>query len=264
MTVNTTSTIHFDNYKPFFLNTPYNYSIEQLITFFYCDPFILLKGAYAGTPHDYYSYIRGMRKFELPIPDDQGQISKVILIEEKATVDTVPANAHDVAAVGVGLARRDLNVVPSFLPGKRAISSIHYTYCYIFALAIMTQNITETYLPAGDNKPAQCSPGAVILSGVFNQDGSNAPYLQPVSVNFNPTLSPVTDPKTKIPVYKSHAFFQLFNNYDCANAQLVSQKAPGKDGKDDAAQYNVLLGGVSFFFKTPDSVGRLPISAIYL
>lgn len=28
-------------------------------------------------------------------------------------------------------------------------------------------------------------PGATILSGVFNQDGSNAPYLQPIHVNFN-------------------------------------------------------------------------------
>ena len=116
-------------------------------------------------------------------------------------------------------------------------------------------------MPAGDNKPAQCSPGAVILSGVFNQDGSDAPYLQPVGVNFNPTLSPVNDPDTKIPVYTSRAFFQLFNNYDCANAQLLSQKA-GKTS-NEAAQYNVLLGGVSYFFKTPDSVGRLPISAKY-
>ena len=32
---------------------------------------------------------------------------------------------------------------------------------------------------------------------------------------------------------------------------------------NEAAQYNVLLGGVSYFFKTPDSVGRLPISAKY-
>ena len=30
-------------------------------------------------------------------------------------------------------------------------------------------------------------PGATILSGVFNQDGSNAPYLQPIVVNFNST-----------------------------------------------------------------------------
>ena len=29
--------------------------------------------------------------------------------------------------------------------------------------------------------------GATILSGVFNQDGSNAPYLQPIVVNFNNT-----------------------------------------------------------------------------
>lgn len=32
---------------------------------------------------------------------------------------------------------------------------------------------------------AKAYPGATILSGVFNQDGSNAPYLQPIHVNFN-------------------------------------------------------------------------------
>ena len=116
-------------------------------------------------------------------------------------------------------------------------------------------------MPAGNNKPARCFPGAVILSGVFNQDGSDAPYLQPVVVNFNQTLSPVDKPDTKLPVYSSRSFFQLFNNYDCANAQLLSQKA-GKKG-NEAAQFNVLLGGVSYFFKTPDSIGRLPISAKY-
>ena len=114
-----------------------------------------------------------------------------------------------------------------------------------------------TYKPA-DNKPAQCSPGAVILSEVFNQDGSDAPYLQPVGVNFNPTLSPVNDPDTKIPVYTSRPFFQLFNNYDCANAQLHSKSKDWKKG-NEPAQYDVLLGGVSYFFKTPDSIGRLPI-----
>ena len=35
------------------------------------------------------------------------------MIEEKATVDTV--HAPDVATMGVALARRDLNVVPSFV-----------------------------------------------------------------------------------------------------------------------------------------------------
>ena len=46
------------------------------------------------------------------------------MIEVKATVDTAP-NAHDVAAMGVALARRDLNVVPSFLPGKLIIKVSH-------------------------------------------------------------------------------------------------------------------------------------------
>ena len=58
-----------------------------------------------------------MRKFELPVPNELGQLEEVKVIEVKATVDTV-SSARDVAAMGVALARRDLNVVPSFLPGK--------------------------------------------------------------------------------------------------------------------------------------------------
>ena len=52
-----------------------------------------------------------MRKFELPVPNEHGQLAEVNVIEEKATVDTV--HAPDVTAMGVALARRDLNVVPS-------------------------------------------------------------------------------------------------------------------------------------------------------
>jgi len=38
----------------------------------------------------------------------------------------------------------------------------------------------------GTFKDGKATPGATILSGVFNQDGSNSPYLQPLLVNFNP------------------------------------------------------------------------------
>ena len=103
-------------------------------------------------------------------------------------------------------------------------------------------------MPAGNGKPAQCSPGAVILSGVFNQDGSDAPYLQPIVVNFNPTLETKTPSPTEIPIFTSRTFFQLYNQYDCANAQLLSIE-------DGATQYNVLMGGVSFFYKT-DDIGK--------
>ena len=105
-------------------------------------------------------------------------------------------------------------------------------------------------MPAGNGKPAQCSPGAVILSGVFNQDGSDAPFLQPIVVNFNSTIKPVDNSAKHIPTYASRAFFQLFNQYDCANAQLLSIE-------DNATQYNVLMGGVSFFYKTTlDPTGK--------
>ena len=57
-----------------------------------------------------------MRKFKLPIPDASGQLPFVNVVDVKATVDTT--NAHDVSAMSAALARRDLNVVPSFLPSK--------------------------------------------------------------------------------------------------------------------------------------------------
>ena len=105
-----------------------------------------------------------------------------------------------------------------------------------------------TYKAAAGDKPASAFPGAIILSGVFNQDGSDSPYLQPIVVNFNPNLEAETSTvPLKIPIYSSRPFFQLFNNYDCANVQLLSQAG------GTATQYNVLLGGVSYFFKTQDA-----------
>ena len=103
-------------------------------------------------------------------------------------------------------------------------------------------------MPAGNGKTAQCSPGAVILSGVFNQDGSDAPYLQPIVVNFNPTLKTNSPTPSQIPTFTSRTFFQLYNQYDCANAQLLSIE-------DGPIQYNVLMGGVSFFYIT-DDIGK--------
>ena len=119
-------------------------------------------------------------------------------------------------------------------------------------------------MPAVGDKPAQCSPGAVILSGVFNQDGSDAPYLQPIVVNFNPTLETKCPTPSLIPTFTSRPFFQLYNQYDCANAQLLSiPKDPPKDATKDPTkghpkgptQYNVLMGGVSFFYKN-DDIGK--------
>ena len=66
--------------------------------------------------HSLFSYTRGMHKFELPIPDSHGQLPDVNVVKVKASVDTT--NAHDPSAMDAALARRDLNVVPSFLPCK--------------------------------------------------------------------------------------------------------------------------------------------------
>ncbi len=90
--------------------------------------------------------------------------------------------------------------------------------------------------------------GAVIFSGVFNQDGSDAPYLQPLLINFNPNLTAQgsANPK-KIPMYTSASFFQLFNNYNCPNIQLFSA--------EQGVMYHVLLGGVSYFYVPKDSSG---------
>ena len=76
-----------------------------------------MQGAYGQNSDDFYSYIRGMRKFPLPVPDaSTGQLPAVNVVEVKATVDTT--NAPDTSSMDAALARRDLNVVPSFLPGK--------------------------------------------------------------------------------------------------------------------------------------------------
>ena len=93
------------------------YTVNVTNNWIYYKFLSFLKGAYANDSHNFYSYIRGMRKFELPVPNELGQLEEVNVIEVKATVDTAP-NAHDVVAMGIALARRDLNVVPSFLPGK--------------------------------------------------------------------------------------------------------------------------------------------------
>ena len=57
-----------------------------------------------------------MLKFKLPIPDASGQLPFIKVVKVKASADTT--HAHDISAMDVALARRDLNVVPSFLPSK--------------------------------------------------------------------------------------------------------------------------------------------------
>ena len=57
-----------------------------------------------------------MLKFKLPIPDASGQLPFVNVVKVKASADTT--NAHNLSAMDAALARRDLNVVPSFLPSK--------------------------------------------------------------------------------------------------------------------------------------------------
>jgi len=104
----------------------------------------------------------------------------------------------------------------------------------------------------GTFKDGKAYPGATILSGVFNQDGSNSPYLQPLVVNFNPENKTISNPNPQsISMYTSYTFFQLFNNYHCCNVQLFSV------GQDKQGYiYNVLVGGVSLFYKTKnDSTG---------
>ena len=66
--------------------------------------------------NDPYSYIRGMRKFRVPDFGPSGTLSPLEVTEVIASKDTT--TAYDPIAMGVALARRDLNVVPSFLPGE--------------------------------------------------------------------------------------------------------------------------------------------------
>jgi len=173
------------------------------------------QGSYVSEKSDTYTYIRGMRKFAVPYPTGQGgtALPPIVVTEITATIDT--SNSPDYsAAMSSQLARRDLNVVPTFLPG---------TFKF---------------------EDGKAYPGATILSGVFNQDGSNAPYLQPIHVNFNKENMTRDPNPSYIPVFSSRPFFQLFNNYDCCNLQLFSTE------KLQGYIYNVLCGGVSFFYKT--------------
>jgi len=59
-----------------------------------------------------------MRKFAVPYPTGQGgtALPPIVVTEITATIDT--SNSPDYsAAMSSQLARRDLNVVPTFLPG---------------------------------------------------------------------------------------------------------------------------------------------------
>jgi len=57
-----------------------------------------------------------MRKFAVPYPTGQGgTLPPIVVTEINASKDTT--NAPDPDAISCQLARRDLNVVPTFLPG---------------------------------------------------------------------------------------------------------------------------------------------------
>lgn len=72
-----------------------------------------MQGDYSGK--DLYSYTRGMRKFAVPYPDKSGNLP--IICVEEITANTDTTSAHDVDGIKAALARRDLNIIPAFLPG---------------------------------------------------------------------------------------------------------------------------------------------------
>ena len=174
------------------------------------------QGNYGGDYQDSFKYSRSILTFPVPYLDANGNIPRIELTVLNASNCT--SDAHIKSSLDAQLARRDLNVVPTFLP------------------------------TSFDEKTGKALPGALILSGVFQQDGSNAPYLQPIVFSFNKDdTKPPQDPDNPIKSFTVKPFFQLYNNYSCANLQLFSAK--------DQAIYNVLMGGVSYFFSS-DTGGR--------
>ena len=155
--------------------------------------------------------------FVVPYPDGNGSIPPAIEVTAVHACNSAIDLSHK-SSIDSQLARRDLNVVPTFLPNSYDAT-------------------TKTALP-----------GALILSGVFQQDGSNAPYLQPIIFSFNQGYTPVPGRSDPVPSFTVGSFFQLYNNYNCANVQLFSAR--------DKAMYNVLFGGVSYFYSS-DAGGRL-------
>ncbi|KAL5499509.1 hypothetical protein EMCRGX_G010943 [Ephydatia muelleri] len=164
-----------------------------------------------GDYQDSFKYSRSILTFPVPYLDANGNIPTIELTVLNASNCT--SDAHNKSALDAQLARRDLNVVPTFLP------------------------------TSFDEKTGKALPGALILSGVFQQDGSNAPYLQPIVFSFNKEDTKLPqDPDNPIKSFTVKPFFQMYNNYSCANLQLFSAK--------DQAIYNVLMGGVSYFFSS--------------
>ena len=72
-----------------------------------------------------------MRKFAVPYPDESGNLPTIHVQEIPANKDTT--TAHDPDAINVALARRDLNIIPTFLPGINIIL-YNYTACYIIII----------------------------------------------------------------------------------------------------------------------------------
>ena len=79
--------------------------------------FLTVQGSYSSGSNDIYTYIRGMRKFEVPYPTSGEPLPSIIVTDIVPSSDT--SNSPDyLAAMSSQLARRDLNVVPTFLPGS--------------------------------------------------------------------------------------------------------------------------------------------------
>ena len=68
-----------------------------------------------------------MRKFAVPYPTGPGgtALPPIVVTEITATIDTSNSPDYD-AAMSSQLARRDLNVVPTFLPGTFFIDVLSY------------------------------------------------------------------------------------------------------------------------------------------
>ena len=204
-------------------NVQYRLLVNQAI-YSTCTYFIIyFQGNYDGSSSEKFKYARSILRFDVPSPvtDANGtlqlpKINAFILNAFNCTSD-----AHNAHSLDAQLARRDLTVVPTFLP------------------------------QSFDKHEKKALPGALILSGVFQQDGSNAPFLQPIIFSFNQKDTTINPPNgqdasiaTTIPSFQVGSFFQLYNNYSCASVQLFSPK--------DSAIYNILLGGVSYFYKSPE------------
>ena len=195
----------------------------HLRLYMYFNILAYFQGNYGGDPSHTFKYTRSIVAFNVPKPEanpDNGTFQLPSIAAVTLNAFNCTSDAHNAHSLDAQLARRDLTVVPTFLP--------------------------QSIYSDADKKKA--FPGALILSGVFQQDGSNAPFLQPIIFSFSSgdiTINPPGHGKAKtIPTFQVGSFFQLYNNYSCASVQLFSPK--------DSAMYNILLGGVSYFFKSPE------------